>query len=84
MNQFINANMDRCKNFLDSVAQVPPNVRDYVPLASLEEVRAKELPSTHKILSKNMEKICRSLTQYNEQTVIPKLIEVLGELGDPE
>jgi len=82
MNKFISENLEDCRNFLDQLAQVPPSP-DYVALATIEEVRAKQLPSLHRLLVKNLEKIVKSLTQHNEQGMIPILITALGQLGDP-
>jgi len=83
MNKFISDNLEECRGFLDELAKVP-NATDYTPLATVEEVRSKQLPSIHKLLIKNLEKITKSLAQNNEQGMIPVLVAALGQLGDPE
>lgn len=83
MNKFITENLVECRNFLDELAVVP-EVCDYSPLATVEEARSKQLPSIHKLLIKNLEKISKSLVQNNEQAMIPVLVAALGQLGEPE
>eukprot|EP01132_Coremiostelium_polycephalum_P004510 gene4510-5624_t len=83
MNPFLESNMESCKNFLDNIAKLPAST-DYTPLASISEVKSKELPSIHKLLIKNLEKIFKTLTQYNQQSVTFQLVSTLGKLGDFE
>lgn len=59
-----------CSYFISQ--KVPPTT-DYTPLATVDEVRSKQLPSIHRLLVKNLEKITKSLTQYNEQVHLAKL-----------
>ncbi|EGG23916.1 Ras GTPase activation domain-containing protein [Cavenderia fasciculata] len=81
MNSFLERNIEGVKVFLDNVATLPPST-DYTPLASIQEVKAKELPSIHKLLIKNLEKIFKTLGQYNQQSVTFSLVSALGRLGD--
>lgn len=83
MNKFITDNITECRNFLDELAVVP-TVADYTSLATIEEVRSRQLPSIHKLLIKNLEKISKSLVQNNEQAMIPVLVSTMGQLGEPE
>ncbi|EFA79425.1 Ras GTPase activation domain-containing protein [Heterostelium album PN500] len=81
MNPFLERNFDRCKEFLDNIATLPP-VIEYTPLSSKSEVKNKELPSIHRLIVKNLEKIFKTLQQYNQQTVTFQLVSSLGRLGD--
>eukprot|EP01133_Synstelium_polycarpum_P005675 gene5675-6554_t len=81
MNPFLDTHMDECRSFLDNIAALP-RTTDYVPLASIEQVKVKELPSIHRLLTKNLEKIFKTLGQYNQQSVTFQLVSSLGRLGE--
>ncbi|KYQ88285.1 Ras GTPase activation domain-containing protein [Tieghemostelium lacteum] len=83
MNPFLERNMESCREFLDKIAEMPSNT-DYKPLSSISEVKSKELPSIHKLLIKNLEKIFKTLCQYNQQSVTFQLVSALGKLGESE
>ncbi|KAK5581702.1 hypothetical protein RB653_001739 [Dictyostelium firmibasis] len=81
MNGFLESNMEGCKEFLDRIAEMPPNT-DYQPLSSISEVKSNQLPSIHKLLIKNLEKIFKTLNQYQQSSVTFSLVSALGKLGD--
>ncbi|EGC37443.1 hypothetical protein DICPUDRAFT_53972 [Dictyostelium purpureum] len=81
MNSFLENNMDSCKVFLDKISEMPAN-SDYQPLSSISEVKNNQLPSIHKLLIKNLEKIFKTLNQYQQQSVTFSLVSALGKLGD--
>ncbi|KAF2070067.1 hypothetical protein CYY_008613 [Polysphondylium violaceum] len=83
MNSFVEKNIDTCKEFLDKIAEMP-QATDYQPLSSIAEVKSNQLPSIHKLLIKNLEKIFKTLTQYNQQSCTFQLVSALGKLGDVE
>jgi len=83
MNLFIDGNIDKVTEFLEALANVPPN-SDYEPLCNLEDAKSLELPKIHTFIVKNLDKIGKALYNYKHESIIEHLVNVLGELGDLE
>lgn len=83
-NPFITNNLDRVRNFFDTLTNLPPHILTSHPsIATVDETSSHDLPFVHEMLVKNLPKVVKSLAQYKQKEVIPRLWAILAELGDP-
>eukprot|EP00004_Rigifila_ramosa_P023149 TRINITY_DN6457_c0_g1_i1.p1 TRINITY_DN6457_c0_g1~~TRINITY_DN6457_c0_g1_i1.p1 ORF type:complete len:608 (-),score=172.45 TRINITY_DN6457_c0_g1_i1:115-1890(-) len=83
MNEFIEANLHKVRDFLAALSVVPDSVVLPPPSASIEAVDGGDLPALHRLLVTDVDRISASLQQANGTIKPAQLTEVLGALGQP-
>jgi hypothetical protein len=82
-NQFITNNLDKVRGFFEAVASLPPTHPHPPTITTVEDVTAHDLRIVHAVLVKNLSRIIKSLAQYKHKDIVPRLWEILTDLGDP-
>jgi hypothetical protein len=81
-NSFIHENVPHVHKFFDKLVTVSVNVDDYEPLCSFQNAINVELPSLHKKITSNLDKIGKCLIQYKQAECISPLAVILAELDE--
>lgn len=82
-NQFITNNLEKVRGFFEAVASLPPTHPHPPTITTVEDVTAHDLRTVHAVLVRNLARIVKSIAQYKHKDVIPRLWEILTDLGDP-
>lgn len=82
-NQFITSNLEKVRGFFEAVASLPATHPHPPTITTVEDVTGHDLRMVHQVLVKNLAKIVKSLAQYRHKDAIPRLWEILTDLGDP-
>ena len=82
-NQFITNNLEKVRGFFEAVASLPPTHPHPPTITTVEDVTAHDLRTVHAVLVKNLNRIVKSIAQYKHKDIIPRLWEILTDLGDP-
>lgn len=82
-NQFITSNLEKVRGFFEAVASLPATHPHPPTITTMEDVTSYDLRMLHQVLVKNLTRIIKSLAQYKHKDAIPRLWEILTDLGDP-
>jgi len=80
VNEFIDRNLTKIRDFFDEITIVPRNVMEYEPLASIEEVSNKELPEVFNHIKLKLEQVAKSLIDYNNADAVGGLASLIARI----
>ncbi|KAJ3430143.1 hypothetical protein M0812_23144 [Anaeramoeba flamelloides] len=82
LNVFIDNNKSRIKTYFNQISTIPEN-KDYTPIASLDEVKKKDLPVLHQTICDKIDLITKKLHSNKDKVPVINLFKSLKLIGPP-
>eukprot|EP00002_Diphylleia_rotans_P029907 TRINITY_DN6112_c0_g1_i3.p1 TRINITY_DN6112_c0_g1~~TRINITY_DN6112_c0_g1_i3.p1 ORF type:complete len:274 (+),score=70.57 TRINITY_DN6112_c0_g1_i3:345-1166(+) len=81
MNDVIEQNMNKTREFLNDMTLIPERIDEHIPLTTPEEAEKVDLPILHRYFVSHLEGLTENLITNQKRPQLLELVEVIGSLG---